>query len=94
MQFLAFVPPPAGPPPQEAPSAPAAPAGPPPQEAPAAPSVHFSSGAAHIDGSAVAAAIAQLEAGQEDEQPEYSEVEDEEDDANFFSDDADLEKKH
>ena len=95
MHFLAFVPPPAGPPPQEAPSAPAAPGGPPPQEAPSVPAAPTgpppqAAEAAAIDDSAVAAAMAQLEAEQVDEQPTYSGMDSEEDD-DLSSDDADLE---
>ena len=82
MHFLAH-PPPAGPPPQEAPSVPAAPTGPPPQAAEAA----------AIDDSAVVAAMAQLEAEQVDNPHAYSEVDDEEED-DLSSDDEDLEKKN
>ena len=80
---VAFIPPPAGPPPQEAPSVPAAPTGPPPQAAEAA----------AIDDSAVVAAMAQLEAEKVDNPHTYSEVDDEEED-DLSSDDADLEKKN
>ena len=114
MHFLAvqpaFIPPPAGPPLQGAPSAPAAPSGPPPQGAPSAPAAPSgpppqeatsvpaaptgpppqAAEAAAIDDSAVAAAMAQLEAEQVDEQPTYSGMDSEEDD-DLSSDDADLE---
>ena len=116
MHFLAFVPPPAGPPPQETPSAQAAPGGPPPNapaapggpppNAPAAPGgpqpnaaaaptgpPPQAAEAAAIDGSAVAAAMAQLEAEQEDEQPIYSGMDEEDDNDLISSDDADSEKK-
>ena len=95
---VAFIPPPAGPPPQEAPSVPAAPTGPPPQEAPSVPAAPTgpppqAAEAAAIDDSAVVAAMAQLEAEQVDNPHAYSEVDDEEED-DLSSDDADLEKKN